>query len=356
MALEEKRDRIKLDNLLRNAEERLAGQGMRTAEARELLGPARRFLDPVNEMFWQHQSRGLALFLSPGFSRYQRLPLAVKEALVVSQYFFLKPLLPLFSGNSLFYLLALSLDGAVLYHGTAANITLADVADLPERLASALARDVREIVPEEVHISAGAVGRERPIISHERTPSDVARNKILEYFQEVRLGIDELLAGEKVPLVLAGTDYLTSVYKEVNTYPHLIDGFVVGDRRSATEEELHARAWALVEPRFEKARETAAASYKQLSGSGRTSRDISEIVPAAFQGRIEALFTSPLLEQFGKFDARTGKVTLEKEPGPGTVELLDLAAAHTFLGGGTAFLVPPEKIPDSGPVAALFRY
>lgn len=357
MALQEKLDRIKLDNLLRAAEERLVSQGVRAAEAHDFLRPAWQFLDPIHEMFWQHQGRSLALFVSRDFFRYRRLPIAVKEVLVVSQNFFLKPLLPLFSGNTLFYLLTLSLNGVGLFYGTQANITPVDLASLPGRLATALARnDVGEDIPGEILVSAGAVGRERPILSQERTPSDVAKNKILEFFQEIRWGIDEFLAGERVPLILAGTNYLTSVYKEVNTYPHLIDDCVVGDQTETTEEALHQRAWSLMEPRFEEAWDTAAARYRQLGGSGRTSRDIEEIVPAAFQGRIDVLFTAPVLEQYGKFDLPTGTVSLENKPGPGTIDLFDLATARTLLGGGTAFVVPPEKIPDTGPIAALFRY
>jgi hypothetical protein len=46
---------------------------------------------------------------------------------------------------------------------------------------------------------------------------------------------------------------------------------------------------------------------------------------------------------------------LEKE-NDGSGDLLDFAAAHTFLNGGTVYAVNPPEMPDDGPVAALFRY
>lgn len=36
-------------------------------------------------------------------------------------------------------------------------------------------------------------------------------------------------------------------------------------------------------------------------------------------------------------------------------DLLDFAAVHTFLNGGTVYAVNPPEMPDDGPVAALFR-
>ncbi len=56
--------------------------------------------------------------------------------------------------------------------------------------------------------------------------------------------------------------------------------------------ELHARAWAVVEPRFLRAQREAAATYHQLAGTGLTSRDPREIVRAAKEGRVEILFAA----------------------------------------------------------------
>jgi len=33
-----------------------------------------------------------------------------------------------------------------------------------------------------------------------------------------------------------------------------------------------------------------------------------------------------------------------------------VSAIQTFLNGGTLFILPPEKMPDTGDLAAVFRY
>ena len=56
--------------------------GLGAAEVQQLLEPVEQLLG--DHSFWQHQSDGLALFLSPHFSRSYRLPLAFEELAVVA--------------------------------------------------------------------------------------------------------------------------------------------------------------------------------------------------------------------------------------------------------------------------------
>ncbi len=61
-------------------------------------------------------------------------------------------------------------------------------------------------------------------------------------------------------------------------------------------------------------------------------------------------------QEWGLFDSSSETVYLHQEKETGDEDLLDFAAAHTLLNGGTVYAVPPEKIPYSTPVAAIFRY
>lgn len=354
--VQEKPDRIKLDNLLRECEERIAGMGKRPSEARTFLQPLRDLLDPMNDDFWQHQGQGLAMFRSAGFFNYFRLPYPVREILFVSDHFQLKPLLPILSGDGQFYILALGFRETALYRGSQYGLTRVEAGSMPGSLAGPLqANRTTEILSVRGLIPTGLVARP-PVFSGGQVQGDVVRNRLLQYFQGIRSGIDEFLAGEKAPLVLAGAGYLPSLYRDVNTYPHLADDSVAVDPSSLTEEELLKRAWSIVGPQFEQARRSATDRYKPLAGTPGASHNIGEIVPAAFYGKVDVLFVSSISECWGRFDAASGEVLTEKSPGRGAVDLLDFAAAHTSLKGGTTYVLPPAKIPDAGPVAAIYRY
>ncbi len=47
---------------------------------------------------------------------------------------------------------------------------------------------------------------------------------------------------------------------------------------------------------------------------------------------------------------------IHSEPQPGDEDLMDLAALHTLLNGGTVYAVMPEQVPGDTAVAAILRY
>ena len=84
---------IRLKNLLSKAEIELGESDLRPAQALAVLEPARKLLNDA--LFWHYQRDGLALFLSPDFFRYYRVPLEFDELVVVTHRFHIKPLLRL---------------------------------------------------------------------------------------------------------------------------------------------------------------------------------------------------------------------------------------------------------------------
>ena len=69
-----------------------------------------------------------------------------------------------------------------------------------------------------------------------------------------------------MPLLLAGVEYLLPIYKEANTYPHLIDTVIKGNPDLLSADELHKSAWEIIRPLFQAAQEEAFAHYQQLAG------------------------------------------------------------------------------------------
>ena len=59
---------------------------------------------------------------------------------------------------------------------------------------------------------------------------------------------------------------------------------------------------------------------------------------------------------WGGFDPDTMSVDLHPEPEPTDEDMLDFAAIHTLLNGGTVYAVEPEQLPEQAPAAAIFRY
>jgi hypothetical protein len=156
--------------------------------------------------------------------------------------------------------------------------------------------------------------------------------------------------------VLAGVEYLFPLYREANSYRHLFEEGIAGNPELMTTEDLHMRAWAIVQPHFLKAQHEAAAAYERLLGLGRASGDVEAVVPAAYYGQVDRLFVAVGVQCWGTFDPATHAVHWHSEAQTGDEDLLDFAAVHTLLNSGTVYAVAPEYVPDIRPLAAIFRY
>jgi len=351
---ETKQDPIRFKNLLREAEERLKGAGIRSAEAKKLLKPAKSIIK--DGLFWQYQADGLATFISSDLFYHHRLPLKFDELLVVTGRFHIKPLLPLFSPEGRFYILALSQNEVRFFQCTRYSVKEVEPVNFPRSLSDALKYDDPE-KQLQFHTRAPTVGGERAAMFHGHgVGKDDAKDNILRYFHQIDDGLRPVLSQEKAPLVLAGVDYLHSIYMEANSYPHLMDQGITGNPEELKGEDLHEQAWGILEPHFLKGREKAMALYKQFAGTERASNSLKESVTAAYEGRIETLFVAVEVQRWGVFDPDNHEVHLHPEPRSGDEDLLDFAAVHVFLNGGGVYAVTSEEMPDEPPLAAIFRY
>lgn len=353
---EAQQDPIRLKNLLGEAEKRLSDQGVGTRDVQQMLEPAAKLL--LDSDFWQHQSDGLAIFITSNRVRRYRLPLNFEEFVAVMDHFHVKPLLPLFTGDGQFYILALSQNEVRLLNGTRYSVSEVDIGQVGGSLAEAIP-SVNHQMSLQLH-SSGSSGGSGSVTFHGQGggSDESAKKELLRYFRLVADGLKEFLQGNRAPLVLAGVEYLLPIYKEANTYPNLIDTVIKGNPDLLSADELHKSAWEIIRPLFQAAREEAFAYYQQLAGqaSERVADTLEKIVPAAYHGQVETLFVATGEQQWGILNPVTNEIELHDQMESGDEPLLDLATVHTYLKGGTVYAVEPEMMPGGSPAAAVLRY
>lgn len=357
---------IRLKNLLAQAEEQLVALGKRTPDIKNLLAPA--YALTTNGHFWQYQSDGLALLLAPDTTTTYRLPLPFKETALVNERFYIKPLLPMLTGDGSFYVLTLTQGGVHLLQGSRFSIAKVELADdIPQSLAEALRYDDFE-THLQLHVaSRSSTGHERGAAMFHghggAADDDNAKENIIRFFRQLDNGVRNLLqTSEQPPLVLAGIEYLRGLYRQVNQYNGLVEQGVDNDPEALSMEELHQRAWAIVEPIFTAERQEALDAYKHLAGTKdqRAAHTIEVIAPAAYFQRVDTFFMpseiSRDLANWGSFDPEENQVFLHEERQTGDEDLIDFAAIHTLLNGGAVYMVDAMGLPDGATVAAIMRY
>jgi Bacterial archaeo-eukaryotic release factor family 3 len=341
------RNRIRLKNQLKHAHHALRADSMPTGQIDALLQPGRRLLDLVG--LWDQPSDGLAVFLGPDGPHHLRVPLRLPELVTVGDRFVIRPLLPLLSAGGHFYVLALSQDEIRLFHSTQVSLDQVQLDGLP--LAVWLTMPRRQ--PQVHAFLADRGGTRGRAVVHGGDDYD-AKPLILQHFRRVDQALRGLLAGDPAPVVLAGVRYLQAIYHQANTHPQLVPTGIDGSLRDTTPDQLHRRAWALVEPLLRGHESAAATGYRALQGTGRTSNTPEEVFAAARQGRVETLFLHT-----GTPEWRTpadGEPLVLRTDTPTPSDQLDLAAVATLRHAGAVYAVPAARMPDANPVAATLRY
>src|SRR5690606_2450160 len=132
-----------------------------------------------------------------------------------------------------------------------------------------------------------------------------------------------------------------------NHYPNLLDEFISGNPEQWSTEELHRRAWELVEPHLRKVQEEELNKFHKLPAD-RISTDLKSIAEAAEMGRVEALFIP--------INGNTNGSTRRAQSSP-IDEMLETTAGAVLRTGGDVFALPPGAMPQNAiEAAAVFRY
>lgn len=349
-----RQDPIRLKNLLRQAEEQLIEKGMRTVDARRILEPAHN-LEGYSP-FWRRLLDGLVMYLGEGVFRYYTLPLPLSEQLVVAEHFYIKPLLPLLSGDGRFYVLALSQNQVRLLQGTRFSVGEVDLEGVPGSLAELLDGLNREKQLQFHSRSSGGPGKRPAMFFGHGDEREQAKQDILRYFQQIDAGLKSMLQNDRAPLVLAGVDYLHPIYREANGYPYLIDSGIIGNPEPLGPQQLHERAWEIVEPYFLEIQRQALKRFEELKSTDQASLSLEEIIPEAAHGRVEHLFVALDEQRWGTYDPQTAQVTVHAEPQPGDEELLQFACSQVIVNGGSVYAMKQQDLPEKGQMAAIFRY
>jgi hypothetical protein len=309
--------------------------------------------------FWKYQNSGLALFLSPEFSKAFRLPMDVTELVTVTNLFYLKPVLPLMSYDSDFFILALSQNQCRFFKSNRQTCMEVQPDDLPAGLEETLKHDIQEKQLQfrlTAAPPAGRGGKGEVLFHGHGVLNDEKKDRILRYCQAVNKAVASYMSSGSDPLLVAAVDYLHRIYQEANTYPHLLDDGIIGNPEPLRLDELHGEAWKIIEPLTMRDMEKAVRQYHDLKGTGKTSEDISDIVREAAAGRIDRLIIPLNLCQWGSFSEESGEIELHDEKYPLDEELFNLAALHTIKNGGNVYTLRREEMPDASEVSAVFRY
>jgi hypothetical protein len=307
--------RRRLDRLVDRARQLVVTQHSR-AEATALLKPLARAPEELRP-----RRASIAMFRSPDWFAIYLVPARIHDLVVVATTFHTRPLVTYLNSARTFLVLWLHPRGARLLAGTPHDLVEIDAFPRPNAPSSS---------------RGGAATRTRD-----------------EYFRAVDSVVASFLAGDRTPVVLAGSPAAQARYRAVASAVEPLERGVRTDAGHASRRSLRVRALAIAD-------EHAAIVKGELLGqvasaSARATFDLAQIARAAVDGRVRAFIHADDVHVWGTLDRASGAIAVHEHQRDATdADLLDDVAETVLLGGGDVFAVARDEIPGGHPAAALY--
>ena len=347
----EQSDAVKFKNALQEAANRLQTKGWDQGKIKNLLQPGFHLVQ--NETFWTQLSQGLAVFIADGFFKFIKMPIAPVEDLVVESSFYVTPLVPIITTNEMFYVVVVSKKQVKLFRGDAWGMEYLNVPALNEGLGDA------PIIDGGSETTYRLSESNQGISSHGHGGGNNVDDKALiaTYLESADDVLwKEVLHDQTAPLLIAGVEYLIPIYKSVCDYKYIWDEALTGSHEYTDTATLYALVREKMQPLFEQKKKKALTIYGNQSGTGLTSTNVDEVVPAAYYGRVAHLFVQKGAHIWGTFDEMANELKLHESETEGGEDLIDNAVEKTLQTGGEVYLVEQGEMPAEAPIAAIMRY
>jgi hypothetical protein len=333
------RDRLEFRSLSGAALDQLAAASAGRDTVAELRDVFEDLVD--DDVFWGRQAHSLAVFATPSGARTFQVANRLSPVVEVSDRFHVKPLLRSATFPQAAYVLALSQNAARLVEVSP---------DAPPAV-------VR--VPGMPKDAAGAVGKAS--IS-DRSPdrriqgSEGQMVRLRQYARRVEEALRPVLTGLDLPLILAGTEPLATIFRSVTTYPNLAGPVIAGNPDEKTEGELAEASRGVLDELYAGELARLRALYEQRVPEGRASDDLAAIARAATFGAVDTAFVDIDETVPGFVDEADGALTLDESDDAANYGVVDEIARRVLLARGRVLAVRREDIPGEGPAAAILRY
>jgi hypothetical protein len=342
-----------LDVELRKIRKSLEDTALTPKEIDSRLAPLERL--QRDGTFWREQSDGLAIFASASRVKTFRLPLDFKPSYLISDSFYIVPLVPELDREDEFFLLSLELERIRLFRGSRMGMEeIALEGKVPSRLEERVGFDYEQKSLQfrsghQAHEGAGYHG-------HAEADRD-RKSEIERFFRSLDKGLNPILEANPAPVLVASQEYLASIFRETTSYPRVIEKPLITNLSEVSDNELWEKAFDILEPVFEQERKEKWARFEEFLGTGKATTQMDRILKATLEGKVDTLFVDLEAGARGTFEEKAATLKKEEHPDAFTPSLLNQAVVGTLRQGGKVYGSPSKEMPKGfAGAAALFRY
>lgn len=346
---EVQQDPIRFKNLLVEAEKKLKDREVNPQDRENILEGPRKLLD--QPLFWQHNDKGLAVFITDDGFDYYRIPYSFSDKVMVDNHFLITPLIPMITLEGTFCILTLSQKNVRLLKATRTDTEDIELKEAPTNIEEFQKYDVYE-----KSLSSASGGGGSKSMFHGWGDASVENKVVEHYLNTIENEVTSIMHRRRDPLILAGIEEAVAIYRKVNNYERTMDDSITGNPDPKSDAEIKDEGWEIIKSYFLRDMFKDIERFGDLSGSDKQSDNLTKIVEASYYGKIDSLFVPIGEYSWGWFDQKRNTVHHSAEPRNGEHDLINMAAIKTLTQGGDVYALDKEHMPNGSSIAAIFRY
>ncbi|MCK8465520.1 hypothetical protein MUY35_16795 [Aliiroseovarius sp. S1339] len=293
-----------------------------------------------DDEYWEHQAHSLAILATPEKLLTYRLANKLVDTVAVSDRFHLKPLLRATTFPNAAHILAVS-ENAVRLVEISSDLPATEirVPNMPKDAASAVGK---------ASINDSGAGRR----IHGKEGQKV---RLGQYIRKVDAALHPVLAGSEIPLILASTLPVASLFRSLSRLS-LLDDMIEMSPDQMTDAELAHAARPILDAHYAQRIAEFQSHYDANAAQSRATTDISDAARAATFGGVETLLVDMDAVIPGTVDETSGVVNFAPDAGADSYGVVDEIAGRALRTGARVVAVRKQDIPGEMPLAAILRY
>ncbi len=303
-------------------------------------------------LFWEGATESMAILGDEEECIVYKLPVNVKSLAIVSDSFYIKPLLKSFQSNGRYHVLGLNRDNFVLFEADRYGMT-----EIPVDPQDATMEGVLGTEKTAPHLSVASIGGDQSMYHGHGGAKDERMVDQEKFFRHVdTFVLEQYSKSARIPLILVSPDEHQGEFRKLSKNNYLLDEGIKIDSDALDKKSLYDKVKDVMQERFNKELSERMAAFTEAHAKDLGSDDLIQIGRAIVEGKVASLYLEENTVHPGRFDAQLGTVAQGDLSDPRIGDVYDDMAEVVLSRGGEVLILDRQNMPTGRDIAAVYRY
>jgi len=303
-------------------------------------------------LFWEGATESLAILGDEEECIVYKLPVNVKSVAIVSDTYYIKPLLRSFQSYGHYHVLGLNRDNFTLFEADRNGMQ-----GIPVDAKDATMEGVLGTEKTAAHLSVASIGGDQSMYHGHGGAKDERKVDQEKFFRHVdAFVLEQYSKTNKIPLILVGLDEHQGEFRKLSKNNYLIAEGIKIDVDSLDKKSLYEKVQDVMKELFKKELKERMDIFSEAHAKDLGSDDLVQIGRAIAEGKVATLYLEENKVHPGLFDPQLGTIVQGKIADPRVGDVYDDMAEVVLSRGGEVLILEKEEMPSERALAAVYRY